>query len=46
MNTQTFKQGDIVRLIDPLSNGEVVRIESVDEHGYASWLGGSQNSDM
>lgn len=46
MNTQTFKQGDIVRLTDPLSNGEVVRIESVDEHGYAAWLGGSQNCDM
>lgn len=46
MNTQTIKHGDIVRLTDPISNGEVVRIESVDDHGFASWLGGSQNCDM
>lgn len=43
---QTFIPGDFVRLTDPLSNGEVVRIENVDEHGFASWLGGSQNCDM
>lgn len=43
---QNIKPGDIVRLTDPLSNGEVVRIESVDEHGYASWFGGAQNHDM
>lgn len=46
MNCETFKKGDIVRLTDPLSNGEVVRIEEVDEHGYASWLGGAQKGDM
>ena len=43
---QTFKPGDIVRLTDPLSNGQIVRIESVDEYGMASWIGGSQNCDM
>lgn len=43
---QTFKPGDIVRLTDHISNGEVVRIENVDEHGCASWLGGSQYCDM
>lgn len=43
---QTFKPGDFVRLTDPLSNGEVVRIEKVSENGTASWLGGSQNCDM
>lgn len=43
---QTFIPGDFVRLTDPLSNSEVVRIENVDEHGFASWLGGSQNCDM
>ena len=41
-----IKPGDIVRLTDPISNGEVVRIESVNEYGFASWLGGSQNCDM
>lgn len=46
MDTQTIKKGDFVRLTDPLSNGQIVRIESVDEHGFASWLGGSQNCDM
>jgi hypothetical protein len=45
-NTQSFKTGDIVRLTDPISNGEVVRIESVDENGFAEWLGGSQYCDM
>lgn len=43
---QQIKQGDFVRLTDPLSNGQIVRIESVDEYGFASWLGGSQNCDM
>lgn len=43
---QKIKQGDIVRLTDPISNGEVVRIENVDEHGFASWIGGSQATDM
>lgn len=43
---QKIKPGDIVRLTDPLSNGEIVRIESVNEHGFASWLGGSQAADM
>lgn len=43
---QTFKPDDFVRLTDPLSNGQIVRIENVDEHGFASWLGGSQNCDM
>lgn len=43
---QKIKQGDFVRLTDPLSNGQIVRIESVDEHGFASWLGGSQYCDM
>ena len=46
MSTQTIKQGDIVRLTDPISNGEVVRIESVNEYGSASWLGGAQKGDM
>lgn len=41
-----IKTGDFVRLTDPLSNGQIVRIESVDEYGMASWLGGSQNCDM
>lgn len=43
---QQIKAGDIVRLTDPINNGEVVRIESVDEHGFASWLGGAQKGDM
>ena len=43
---QNIKPGDIVRLTDPISNGQIVRIESVDEHGFASWLGGAQNCDM
>lgn len=43
---QQIKPGDIVRLTDPISNGEVVRIESVNEYGFASWLGGSQAADM
>ena len=43
---QTFKPGDFVRLTDPLDNNTIVRIESVDEHGFASWLGGSQNCDI
>lgn len=46
MNTQTIKQGDIVRLTDPISNGQIVRIESVDENGFAEWLGVAQNCDM
>lgn len=46
MSTQTIKAGDIVRLTDPISQGQVVRIESVDEHGCASWLGGAQYSDF
>lgn len=33
-----IKSGDIVRLTDPSSNGEVVRVEKVDEHGYVNWL--------
>ena len=41
-----FTTGDFVRLTDPISNGEIVRIESVDEYGFASWLGGFQNCDM
>jgi len=45
MNNE-IKQGDIVRLTDPINNGEVVRIESVNEHGSASWLGGAQKGDM
>lgn len=43
---KTIKSGDFVRLTDPLDNGTIVRIESVDEHGFASWLGGSQYCDM
>jgi hypothetical protein len=42
---QQIKAGDFVRLTDPISNGEVVRIESIDD-GFASWYGGSQNCDM
>jgi hypothetical protein len=41
-----IKVGDIVRLTDPISNGEIVRIESIDAHGFASWLGGRQAADM
>lgn len=43
---QTIKQDDIVRLTDPLDNGTIVRIEKVDENGFAEWLGGSQYCDM
>jgi len=43
---QTIKQGDFVRLTDPLDNGQIVRIESIDSYGYASWLGGSQATDI
>jgi len=46
MNTQTIKPGDIVRLTDPLDNGTIVRIENVDENGFAEWFGGSQYCDM
>jgi len=41
-----IKQGDFVRLTDPISNGQIVRIESVSEYGTASWLGGAQKGDM
>lgn len=41
-----IKPGDFVRLTDPLDNGTIVRIENVDEHGFASWLGGSQAADI
>lgn len=41
-----IKQGDFVRLTDPLDNGTIVRIEKVDENGFAEWLGGSQYCDM
>lgn len=37
---QKIKAGDFVRLTDPISNDTIVRIESVDEYGFASWLGG------
>ena len=40
------KAGDFVRLTDPADNGSIVRVESVDEYGFASWLGGSQKGDM
>lgn len=40
------KTGDFVRLTDPISNGEIVRIDNVDEYGFASWIGGSQAADM
>lgn len=43
---QQIKTGDIVRLTDPISNGEIVRIGSIDEYDYASWLGGAQKCDM
>lgn len=43
---QTIKAGDFVRLTDPADNGSIVRVESVDEYGFASWLGGSQKGDM
>lgn len=46
MDKRDVKAGDIIRLTDPISNGQIVRIESVDEHGFASWLGGSQCCDM
>lgn len=46
MDTQTIKHGDFVRLTDPLDNGTIVRIENVDENGFAEWLGGSQYCDM
>lgn len=46
MSTQTIKAGDIVRLTDPISHGQVVRIESVGKNGCASWLGGAQYSDF
>ncbi|MBQ3690865.1 MAG: hypothetical protein II937_13540 [Bacteroidales bacterium] len=44
---QTIKPGDIVRLTDdPFSNGEIVRIESVDEYGFANFLAGSKAANM
>lgn len=43
---KTIKSGDFVRLTDPLDNGTIVRIENVNENGFADWLGGSQASDM
>ena len=43
---QKIKQGDFVRLTDPLDNGTIVRIENVDENGFAEWHGGSQYCDM
>lgn len=46
MDKRDVKTGDIIRLTDPISNGEIVRVESVDEHGFASWLGGAQKGDM
>lgn len=45
MNNE-IKSGDFVRLTDPLDNGTIVRIENVDENGFAEWLGGSQYCDM
>lgn len=42
MNNE-IKSGDFVRLTDPISNGEVVRVEKVDEHGYMDFIGGSQH---
>ena len=43
---QNIKPGDFVRLTDPISNGEIVRIDRVDENGFASFIGGSQAADM
>ena len=45
MNNE-IKHGDIVRLTDPISNGEVVRVEKVDEHGCVEFIGGSQYADF
>lgn len=46
MDKRDVKAGDLVRLTDPISNGEIVRIDNVDEYGFASWIGGSQAADM
>lgn len=35
---QTVKSGDFVRLTDPIDNGTIVRIEEVNENGFAEWL--------
>ena len=43
---KTIKAGDIVRLTDPISEGQIVRIVNVTEDGLASWLGGAQATDM
>lgn len=45
MNNE-IKSGDFVRLTDPIDNGTIVRIEEVNENGFAEWLGGSQYCDM
>ena len=46
MDSKNIKEGDYLRLTDPISNGEIVRVESVDEHGCVSWIGGSQYADF
>lgn len=38
MDNKNVKTGDIIRLIDPLDNGTIVRIENVDENGFAKQL--------
>lgn len=46
METKELKIGNFVRLTDPISKGQIVRIESISENGMASWLGGAQYCDM